>query len=327
MSHNPEPRNLFNCPSIGITNRTFYNNSCTPETASIRKEWRSLTHTEKMAFVNAELCLMSLPGRSGLPGAQSHFDDFQAAHQQGTNTSDGDIIHYTPQFLAWHRWQLHAHEQILRLECNYTGTIPFWDEALDASSGSFFQSDMWTNTYFGGNGSSTNNCVTTGPFANRTLHVGPLETTTDYCFARKWNETKGLDYGRRTHVDSCYEYVDFESFYGCMAYYPHIAGHQATGGVLILISQRMTDVDSSPGDPIFYLHHNYLDRLYWQWQQLNATARLNYVAGSTTINEPAAGWEAMTLDYEMNMYGIVNNVTIGDVTNIQGGYLCYAFEY
>ena len=47
----------------------------------------------------------------------------------------------------------------------------------------------------------------------------------------------------------------------------------------------MTDVDASPGDPVFYLHHNYLDRLYWQWQQLNPNIRLDLIAGNTTIHE------------------------------------------
>lgn len=134
----------------------------------------------------------------------------------------------------------------MKSECNYTGTIPWWDEAMDAQSGNFFQSDMWDEDYFGGNGSGIENCVASGPFANRTLHVGPLETTTDYCFARKFNATKGLYYGARARVNDCYEFDDFPSFYGCMAYYPHIAGHQAVGGV-------MTDVDASPGDPVFYL--------------------------------------------------------------------------
>ena len=78
-----------------ITSQTFYNNTCTAESVSIWREWRSLTHDEKIAFVDAKLCLMNLPAISGLPGAQSRFDDFQAGHQQGTNTSDGDIIHYT----------------------------------------------------------------------------------------------------------------------------------------------------------------------------------------------------------------------------------------
>jgi tyrosinase len=181
---------------------------------------------------------------------------------------------------------------------------------------------MWGDRYFGGNGSSPDNCVTTGPFGNRTEHIGPLELTTDYCFARKWNMTKGLDYGARSHVDDCYEYGgdEFESYFGCMAYYPHIAGHQATGGV-------MADVDSSPGDPVFYLHHNYLDRLYWQWQQINATERLHLIKGNTTVTESPTGWAPLTLDYEMEMYGTTDNVAIGDVTNIQGGFLCYSFEY
>jgi tyrosinase len=89
----------------------------------------------------------------------------------------------------------------------------------------------------------------------------------------------------------------------------------------------MTDVDSSPGDPVFYLHHNYLDRLYWQWQQINATERLHLVVGNTTVTEPESGWVALSLGTEMDMYGVVDNVAIGDVTNIQGGFLCYAFEY
>ena len=66
---------------------------------------------------------------------------------------------------------MHVHEQILISECNYTGTLPWWDEALDVASGDYFQSDMREVQYFGGNGSSVDNCITTGPFANRTLHM------------------------------------------------------------------------------------------------------------------------------------------------------------
>lgn len=90
----------------------------------------------------------------------------------------------------------------------------------------------------------------------------------------------------------------------------------------------MTDVDSSPGDPVFYLHHNYVDRLYWQWQQLNPADRLNLVGGNTTITEPVTGWVTMTPDVTMSMYGLlVDDITIGSMTNIQGGPLCYEFEY
>jgi tyrosinase len=88
----------------------------------------------------------------------------------------------------------------------------------------------------------------------------------------------------------------------------------------------MTDVDSSPGDLVFYLH-TYLDRLWWQWEQINAAERMFAIEGNTTVTEPPSGWETMTIDYEMDMYDIVPNVTIRDVVNIQGGYLCYEYEY
>lgn len=89
----------------------------------------------------------------------------------------------------------------------------------------------------------------------------------------------------------------------------------------------MTDVDSSPGDPLFYLHHAYLDRLWWQWEQINATDRMFAMQGNTTVTEPPGGFVEMTINYEMSVFGILPNVTIADVANIQGGYLCYDYEY
>lgn len=38
---------------------------------------------------------MNLPAKSELPGATTRFEDFQASHKQDTNTTYGDIIHYT----------------------------------------------------------------------------------------------------------------------------------------------------------------------------------------------------------------------------------------
>lgn len=78
-----------------ITSRTFFNGTCTKDNVVTRKEWRSLQDDEKKAFIEAELCLMNLPGKTELPGAVTRFDDFQASHQQGTNDTYGDIIHYT----------------------------------------------------------------------------------------------------------------------------------------------------------------------------------------------------------------------------------------
>ena len=46
---------------------------------------------------------------------------------------------------------------------------------------------------------------------------------------------------------------------------------------------------SSPGDPIFYLHHTYLDKLWWTWQSRNLSARLTDISGSN-VQDPCIGF-------------------------------------
>jgi len=42
----------------------------------------------------------------------------------------------------------------------------------------------------------------------------------------------------------------------------------------------MQDVQLSPGDPIFWLHHTYLDKLWWQWQARDLGSRLTDMTGT-----------------------------------------------
>lgn len=77
---------------------TFFNNTCTAETLSIRKEWRNLAADEKAAYLAAENCLIGLPAQTSLSGVTNRFSDLQATHRDKTNaTVDGvfvgDIIH------------------------------------------------------------------------------------------------------------------------------------------------------------------------------------------------------------------------------------------
>jgi tyrosinase len=83
----------------------------------------------------------------------------------------------------------------------------------------------------------------------------------------------------------------------------------------------MADPISSPGDPLFYLHHSFLDRLWWKWQEQDLSARLTDIAGATVPN----GAIPVTLDDQLSMLDIVPNATVGDVMDIGGDRLC--FEY
>lgn len=46
----------------------------------------------------------------------------------------------------------------------------------------------------------------------------------------------------------------------------------------------MNDPVASPGDPIFYLHHTWLDKVFWDWQALDIPARLEDMGISNLYN-------------------------------------------
>jgi tyrosinase len=118
----------------------------------------------------------------------------------------------------------------------------------------------------------------------------------------------------------------------------------------------MVDLLLSPGDPVFYLHHGYLDRVWWEWQSRNLTRRLTEIAGNNTPNfspppgdfnssgPPGGGGipfnftipppnkafedyfndggNATTLNHTLWSAGIMENITIADVMNPTEGFVC-----
>lgn len=42
---------------------------------------------------------------------------------------------------------------------------------------------------------------------------------------------------------------------------------------------------SSPGDPLFYLHHAFIDKLWWNWQTADEEERL-YAIGGPNVKDP-----------------------------------------
>jgi tyrosinase len=115
----------------------------------------------------------------------------------------------------------------------------------------------------------------------------------------------------------------------------------------------MANIISSSGDPIFYLHHAFLDKLFWNWQQLDLPPRY-WNMGGPNINDmctrmreenspgawgpPCPGprmdvlarigdWgPETTLEHLLFVFNILPNVTIMDVMDIEGGTpLCYEY--
>jgi hypothetical protein len=83
----------------------------------LRNEWRKLSQEEQHNYLEAITCLMDKP--SLIEPGTSRWDDFAYGH-----TKQGAINHYSGYFLTWHRFLLAVHEQTLRNECGFKGTVP-----------------------------------------------------------------------------------------------------------------------------------------------------------------------------------------------------------
>ncbi|KAL4887691.1 tyrosinase central domain protein [Aspergillus karnatakaensis] len=174
---------------------------CTPDQALVRKEWGSLTTTERQNYIDAIWCLRGKPSvlpNEKFPGVQDRVDDFVATHINYTMS-----IHKNGVLLPWHRHYIYLWETALRTECGYEGSVPYWDWTLtpDLHNNPIFTSTPTpdpttgetTDTSLSGDGTynateqslrdptiatfpegSGGGCVTTGPFTTWPVNMGPF---------------------------------------------------------------------------------------------------------------------------------------------------------
>ena len=157
-------------------------------------------------------------------------------------------------FLPWHRWYLIGFENALRsmggeFECV---TIPYWDWEKDAGSEST-SPPLRCNTF----GTSTGfdagtNCVNNG------LAKSPTWTVSDgvSCLRRTFG---GFGFtGEASLLATIGAQANFQNFRPTLEGSPHAAPHVYVGG-------HMTTY-SSPEDPLFWIHHCNVDRIWALWQ-------------------------------------------------------------
>ncbi|PGH15885.1 hypothetical protein AJ80_05417 [Polytolypa hystricis UAMH7299] len=311
----------------------------------IRKEWRTLTQEEQLDYLSAVKCFLEKPGltpASVAPGAVSRYEDLVVTHIQQTMD-----IHFVGHFLPWHRWFTAVYEKGLREECGYKGAQPYWDWTLDVNPPSnWAKSPVFDPVYgFGGNGAFVESngpndvpgrtgggCVADGPFKDMVIRLGPMDDLSGNprClhrdlspyFAGRYlgmNQTiltiSQPDFGQFTRVNDGGPSFDDSGLHG--------GGHYSVGGTF----GEMGDLYASPSDPIFYMHHTNLDRVWWSWQSRDLQNRLTDISGPQMLmdyeNLQAGN---VTLDFKMSVGLNAEDVTVRDTMDIRGGYLCYDYD-
>lgn len=280
-----------------------------------RVEWRQMTADNQQQYVASVLCLKTKSSRIGL--STSLYDDFPYVHVQ----LDAQI-HYVAQFLPWHRFFVQIYEETLR-DCGYMGPMAYWDWTLDSAD--MPASTIWDPvTGFGGDGNSSvldgyYKCVTDGPFKD--LHPSYLAgNLREHCLARAFNngtaEPGNMFNVQYTpeRVAEIHAHANFPSFHNDLETGPHGAIHSAVGGDLF--------PSSSPNEPLFFLHHVQIDRLWWLWQQENPQVRNAEFAGNKT---QARDSPAASVDDVMPYRGLAPDITVSQALTTENSLMCYNY--
>ncbi|KAK1541032.1 hypothetical protein CPAR01_07021 [Colletotrichum paranaense] len=339
--------------------------NCTTSNMVFRREYGSLSLTERLSYVNAVKCLQSLPPRTPAnvsSGARSRFDDFVVTHIQQTMT-----IHYTGNFMPWHRWFVHLYEKALREECGYTGYQPYWDWPRYASApelSPIFNGDPYS---LGGNGEYIphdgpvieppvgiggssiqlpagvgGGLVTTGPFANMSVNLGPvggLEGTAPGPDGGLGYNPRGLKrdvgpamnqrYANYTTVLNLLlkpNISEYRLLSEGVPYTPEIGPH---GGMHYAISgDPGADLFTSPGDPAFWVHHGMMDRMWTFWQALDPAARQQELNGGDYGH---ITWANSPPSAKTQLTDVIDmgysgpSIKIADVMDTLSGPFCYFY--
>jgi tyrosinase len=70
------------------------------------------------------------------------------------------------------------------------------------------------------------------------------------------------------------------------------------GGVHVWVGGTMSRIPTAPADPVFWMHHANIDRLWWEWQQTHAGANPNLIGAGpdSPVMDPWAYTESQTRD-------------------------------
>ncbi|KAI0241370.1 hypothetical protein L0F63_005999 [Massospora cicadina] len=258
-----------------------------------RKEIRELKKDELKAYVNAIKKLHS----KKRPDQVSKYDRYAEIH-----VNMHQQIHGVPAFLPWHRQFIRKYELELQ-QIDPSVTLPYWDWTIDSQYPT--KSPVLTSAMFGGNGNKKKDmCVTDGPFAN-----WMVTTPKPHCLRRDY--AGGTTIPALTSIDVMTGLLNDLTEYSEFSFQLEV--HH--GPIHLDIGGERGDLNPmhSPNDPLFFLHHTFVDMLWYNWQMKHPSSEpYNGIAHGRPVS--------------VNDKLIPLNVTVKDVLNTRAPGLCYFYN-
>ncbi|TGO44322.1 hypothetical protein BOTNAR_0861g00040 [Botryotinia narcissicola] len=295
--------NIIHWSAVPASSLTF---SATCVSPPIRREWRTLSTSARERHIDAVQCLTTRPSRVRNNG--SLYDDFPYIHQKTAPTA-----HSAASFLPWHRYFIHVYEDVLRNECSYKGDLPYWDWSADWED--FALSPVWDSQRgFGGDGKSsdestvgqgsTPSCVIDGPFAGlEAMFYG--EDYRPHCLSRGFSTGESLrelsELIRPDVLGEIMQEKEFKNFAERLEKNAH----------------RFVS-----GNPVFFLHHANLDRLWWEWQQEEPENRLLAFDGKAP---KVATSPTVQLTDMLSVGELKRQLSVREVMQTNSGIFCYQY--
>ncbi|MCK5888430.1 MAG: tyrosinase family protein [Methylococcales bacterium] len=227
---------------------------------AIRKDANTLSSVERRELVDAILELKQV----GI------YDQFVQRHANANMTA----IHRCPAFLPWHRRFIWDFERELqRVSGNPDLGLPYWNWPEGGSNAS-----LWDDDLLGGNGHSVTQVVSSGPFREGQWTIinasGQNAGSLTRAFAREpWAQSLPT----QAEIDQVLSITPYDAapwntgatrgfrnqLEGFLGPNLHNRGHGWVGGSMLPMT--------SPNDPVFFMHHCMVDKLWHDWQALFPT--------------------------------------------------------
>ncbi|MEE8585452.1 MAG: tyrosinase family protein [Acidobacteriota bacterium] len=276
---------------------------------AVRKNALSLTPAERTQFTDAVRALK----REVRPGAsRNSYDEIVLMHRRamsqatppGGNPGVRNSAHRGPAFLPWHREFLRRFERGLqRVSNNPNLGLPYWDWAADAPN--TINPRVWSADLLGGDGQA-GNVVRDGPF-----RFNPADPANSWVIVDgNGNPAGGLQrrlgqgasLAAQSDIDAAlliptydvspWDVSSSSGFRNTLEGWIgsgrlHNAVHAWVGGSML--------PGTSPNDPVFFLHHCFVDLIWFLWQQQHGVN--NYLPTSPpptghALNTPMFPWNS-----------------------------------